>query len=189
MSRRISLCPIWRRASRWGLTGSGSIAIRPGPKKPSRGSLIWRAAPTCCSRGTTHADVAYFYGEEGPLTAVFGWKAIEDAPDGYAFDFVNSDVILHELSVRRASCHSGRHELSHSLSRRAKPAHDAAGAAQDCGTGGRKAPCWWATGRQIRQALETIQVSGRRSRIRSGVTSTSPHGRAKNWKRKSVCRA
>jgi hypothetical protein len=46
------------------------------------------------------ADVAYFYGEEGPLTAVFGWKAITDAPEGYAFDFVNSDVLLHELSFK-----------------------------------------------------------------------------------------
>jgi hypothetical protein len=46
------------------------------------------------------ADVAYFYGEEGPLTAVFGWKAMSDAPEGYAFDFVNSDVLLHELSFK-----------------------------------------------------------------------------------------
>ncbi|MGB7264253.1 MAG: glycosyl hydrolase [Terracidiphilus sp.] len=51
-------------------------------------------------QGHYFADVAYFYGEEGPLTAVFGWKPIEDAPDGYAFDFVNSDVVLHELSVK-----------------------------------------------------------------------------------------
>ncbi len=51
-------------------------------------------------QGHYSADVAYFYGEEGPLTAVFGWKAIEDAPDGYGFDFVNSDVVLHELSVK-----------------------------------------------------------------------------------------
>ena len=46
-------------------------------------------------QGHFSADVAYFYGEEGPLTAVFGWKAMPDAPDGYAFDFVNSDVVLH----------------------------------------------------------------------------------------------
>jgi hypothetical protein len=46
------------------------------------------------------ADVAYFYGEEGPLTAVFGWAPIGNAPEGYGFDFVNSDVILHELSVK-----------------------------------------------------------------------------------------
>jgi hypothetical protein len=51
-------------------------------------------------QGYFYADVAYFYGEEGPLTAVFGWKPIEDAPDGYGFDFVNSDVVLHELTVK-----------------------------------------------------------------------------------------
>ena len=51
-------------------------------------------------QGHFNADVAYFYGEEGPLTAVFGWKPIEDAPDGYGFDFVNSDIVLHELSVK-----------------------------------------------------------------------------------------
>ncbi|MGO9491497.1 MAG: glycosyl hydrolase [Terracidiphilus sp.] len=51
-------------------------------------------------QGHYDADVAYFYGEEGPLTAVFGWKPINDAPDGYAFDFVNSDVVLHELTVK-----------------------------------------------------------------------------------------
>jgi len=51
-------------------------------------------------QGRYFADVAYFYGEEGPLTAVFGWKAMDDAPDGYAFDFVNSDVVLHELTFK-----------------------------------------------------------------------------------------
>ncbi len=51
-------------------------------------------------QGRFNADVAYFYGEEGPLTAVFGWKPISDAPNGYGFDFVNSDVILHQLSVK-----------------------------------------------------------------------------------------
>jgi hypothetical protein len=51
-------------------------------------------------QGHYFADVAYFYGEEGPLTAVFGWKPIDDAPAGYAFDFVNSDVVLHELTLK-----------------------------------------------------------------------------------------
>ncbi len=51
-------------------------------------------------QGHFSADVAYFYGEEGPLTAVFGWKPIADAPDGYGFDFVNSDVVLHELQFK-----------------------------------------------------------------------------------------
>jgi alpha-L-rhamnosidase/Glycosyl hydrolases family 2, sugar binding domain len=49
-------------------------------------------------QGHFYADVAYFYGEEGPLTAVFGWKGQQDAPEGYGFDFVNSDVVLHQLS-------------------------------------------------------------------------------------------
>ncbi|MGH9599499.1 MAG: glycosyl hydrolase [Terracidiphilus sp.] len=51
-------------------------------------------------QGHFYADVAYFYGQEGPLTAVFGWKAIEDAPEGYDFDFVNSDVLLHEMTFK-----------------------------------------------------------------------------------------
>lgn len=51
-------------------------------------------------QGRFYGDVAYFYGEEGPLTAVFGLKPQEDAPRGYGFDFVNSDVILHSLSLR-----------------------------------------------------------------------------------------
>jgi hypothetical protein len=51
-------------------------------------------------QGRFYADVAYFYGEEGPLTAVFGWKPMQDAPEGYAFDFVNSDVVLHRMSFK-----------------------------------------------------------------------------------------
>ncbi len=49
-------------------------------------------------QGRFYADVAYFYGQEGPLTAVYGWNQPKDQPQGYAFDYVNSDVILHELS-------------------------------------------------------------------------------------------
>ena len=51
-------------------------------------------------QGHYDADVAYFYGQEGPLTAVFGWKPAQDLPKGYAFDFVNSDVILHKMSFK-----------------------------------------------------------------------------------------
>jgi len=51
-------------------------------------------------QGHFYGDVAYFYGEEGPLTAVFGWKAQQDAPEGYGFDFVNSDVVLHQLAFK-----------------------------------------------------------------------------------------
>lgn len=51
-------------------------------------------------QGHYYGDVAYFYGEEGPLTAVFGWKEPQDAPDGYGYDYVNSDVVLNQLSFK-----------------------------------------------------------------------------------------
>lgn len=51
-------------------------------------------------QGRFYGDVAYFYGEEGPLTAVFGLNPQQDAPQGYGFDFVNSDIILHHLSFK-----------------------------------------------------------------------------------------
>jgi hypothetical protein len=51
-------------------------------------------------QGHFYGDVAYFYGQEGPLTAVFGLRAQDDAPQGYGFDFVNADVILNHLSFR-----------------------------------------------------------------------------------------
>ncbi len=51
-------------------------------------------------RGHYYGDVAYFYGEEGPLTAVFGWNEPKDAPDGYGYDYVNSDVVLNHLSFK-----------------------------------------------------------------------------------------
>ncbi|MDB5365328.1 MAG: Alpha-L-arabinofuranosidase precursor [Rhodospirillales bacterium] len=49
-------------------------------------------------QGRYVADVAYFYGEEAPLTGVFGEKEI-DVPQGHGFDFVNAGVILDRLSV------------------------------------------------------------------------------------------
>ena len=51
-------------------------------------------------QGHFYGDVAYFYGEEGPLTGLFGWKGQHDVPDGYGFDFVDSDVLLHQLSFK-----------------------------------------------------------------------------------------
>ena len=51
-------------------------------------------------QGHFYADVAYFYGQEGPLTAVFGWKPMPDAPVGYGFDFVNGDILLHQMSYK-----------------------------------------------------------------------------------------
>ncbi|MEO5587249.1 MAG: glycosyl hydrolase [Novosphingobium sp.] len=49
-------------------------------------------------QGRNVADVAYFYGEEGPLTGLFGDKAITGAPIRHAYDFVNYDTLV-ELGV------------------------------------------------------------------------------------------
>lgn len=51
-------------------------------------------------QGRFYADVAYFYGEEAPLVSLYKKGQPEDAPRRYAYDFVNSDALLHELSVR-----------------------------------------------------------------------------------------
>jgi hypothetical protein len=51
-------------------------------------------------QGKFVADVAYFYGEEAPLAGLYGEgrHLPQDLPVGYGFDFVNSDVVLHQLS-------------------------------------------------------------------------------------------
>ncbi len=51
-------------------------------------------------QGRFVGDVAYFYGQEGPLTAVFGYAPQRDAPEGHGFDFINSDILLNRLSFR-----------------------------------------------------------------------------------------
>ena len=45
------------------------------------------------------ADIAYFYGEDSNLTAIFGAKS-PDVPRGYNFDYVNADALIHELKVK-----------------------------------------------------------------------------------------
>jgi hypothetical protein len=50
-------------------------------------------------QGAPSASIAYFYGEEAPLTALFGDHAQTDVPPGYAFDFVGADAILHRLTA------------------------------------------------------------------------------------------
>jgi alpha-L-rhamnosidase len=49
-------------------------------------------------QGRNVADVAYFYGEEAPLTALFAKAVPGDLPTNNAFDFVNPDVLLNQLS-------------------------------------------------------------------------------------------
>lgn len=48
--------------------------------------------------GRNFADVAYFYGEEAPLTSLYGDGPIQDAPKTYAYDFVNYGALTDALS-------------------------------------------------------------------------------------------
>ena len=49
-------------------------------------------------QGRFVADILYFYGEDSNLTSLFLHKAPE-IPEGYNFDYVNADALVHLLSV------------------------------------------------------------------------------------------
>jgi hypothetical protein len=51
-------------------------------------------------QGRNYADVAYFYGEDSPVTVLYRSGPPADLPKRYAFDFVNPDVVLDQLSVQ-----------------------------------------------------------------------------------------
>jgi hypothetical protein len=51
-------------------------------------------------QGRYAADVAYFYGEDAPLTILQTEGRLSDAPTSYGFDFVNADALLNLLDVR-----------------------------------------------------------------------------------------
>ncbi|MBT0667186.1 glycoside hydrolase [Novosphingobium profundi] len=48
--------------------------------------------------GRNLADVAYFYGEEAPLTGLYGDTPVADAPVHYAYDFLSRDALVDLLS-------------------------------------------------------------------------------------------
>lgn len=48
-------------------------------------------------QGRNSADVAYFYGEDSPLTALYAEAPLSPVPTAYAYDFVNADVLLNVL--------------------------------------------------------------------------------------------
>ena len=50
-------------------------------------------------QGEFVADVAYLYGQDANITQLFAVQGPE-VPAGYNFDYVNSDVVLHRLSVK-----------------------------------------------------------------------------------------
>jgi alpha-L-rhamnosidase len=52
-------------------------------------------------QGRNYADVAYFYGEEAPLTGLYGDRPVADAPSAYAYDFVNPGALFEALHNER----------------------------------------------------------------------------------------
>lgn len=51
-------------------------------------------------QGEFVADILYYYGEDNNITALFGNK-LPDIPEGYNYDFVNSDALLNLLAVKK----------------------------------------------------------------------------------------
>ncbi|MDE2301176.1 MAG: glycoside hydrolase [Sphingomonadales bacterium] len=49
-------------------------------------------------QGVNVADVGYFYGEEAPLTGLYGDHPVTDAPRTHAYDFVNDDALMNVLA-------------------------------------------------------------------------------------------
>jgi hypothetical protein len=54
------------------------------------------------SQGQFVADIAYLYGEDTNVTALFHASA-PSIPEGYSFDFVNADALLNELTVKNGA--------------------------------------------------------------------------------------
>ncbi len=50
-------------------------------------------------QGQFVADILYFYGEDSNITALFANKP-PDIPDGYAFDYVNADALVNQITFR-----------------------------------------------------------------------------------------
>jgi hypothetical protein len=51
-------------------------------------------------QGRFVADVAYFYGEDTPLTILQTQGRLNDTPQRYAFDFLNAEALLNQVSVQ-----------------------------------------------------------------------------------------
>jgi hypothetical protein len=67
-------------------------------------AVAWNTYLARCSyllqQGQFVGDLAYFYGEGAPVT-VPSWKQVNPAPpQGYAYDWVNADILLNRMSVK-----------------------------------------------------------------------------------------
>lgn len=50
-------------------------------------------------QGKFVADVVYYYGEDNNITSLFG-KKLPDVPQGYNYDFINTDALINLLTVK-----------------------------------------------------------------------------------------
>jgi hypothetical protein len=50
-------------------------------------------------QGRNVADVAYFYGEEAPVGSLYADHPVADAPTRYAYDYINGDALVDQVSV------------------------------------------------------------------------------------------
>lgn len=66
---------------------------RPWVDYMARSSLLLQA-------GRNVADVGYFYGEEAPITGLYGQAPVADAPKVHAYDFVNRDALFDAIEVK-----------------------------------------------------------------------------------------
>jgi len=53
-------------------------------------------------QGNFIADIAYFYGEDNNITALFGQR-LPEIPQGYEYDFVNADILINVLKVKQGN--------------------------------------------------------------------------------------
>ncbi|MEC7933566.1 MAG: glycosyl hydrolase, partial [Pseudomonadota bacterium] len=58
-------------------------------------------------QGRDHADVAYFYGEDQPITSLFEHGVPADLPTRYAYDFVNADIVANRMRVEKGELVAG----------------------------------------------------------------------------------
>ncbi len=49
-------------------------------------------------QGRNVADIAYYYGEEAPLTGLYSEKRVPDAPKVHGYDFINADALMSALT-------------------------------------------------------------------------------------------
>ena len=59
-------------------------------------------------QGRDHADLAYFYGEDAPITSLFEHGVPADLPTRYAYDFVNADILANRMSVENGELVAGK---------------------------------------------------------------------------------